>query len=105
MKLIQYLITFLLLAVLGAMVGGYIYYGMNLAKNAEVPEVKVDEISESDAEKAKRTEIIEALSHESVEINEDQKQAIIDGLENPTPAPTAVSDAERMETINALNQN
>lgn len=105
MKLVQYLITFFLLLILLGMVAGYIYYGMYLAKNAEVVILPTESVAETGSDDARRAEIINALNQDPTPISDEKKQGIINALNNPTPTPTADSEAKRAEIIEALLQN
>jgi hypothetical protein len=104
-KLLQTFITVLLILILAGMIGGYIYYGMYLAKTAEVVAVPAEPGAGTDMDDARRAEIIKALSQEPVSMDEAEKQAIIDDLKASPPDQTAESEERRAEMIRALQQN
>ena len=104
-KLIQWVTTLLLVLILGAMVAGYIYYGMYQARNVEV--VAEPEVTDTPGmDEAERQAVIEALGKETSFLSSEEKEEIVDSLStqsNQQLSPEA--EAKRQETINALMQN
>lgn len=106
-KALQLVTTIVLVLILGAMVAGYIYYGMYAARNIEIIVETENPTLTPGMDEAKRQEIITALGQEANTLSDEKKDEIIDSLtaeqQNQQLSPEA--EAKRQETINALQQN
>jgi hypothetical protein len=104
-KLVQYATTAVLVVILGAMVAGYIYYGMYAARNIETT-MEPEATTTPGMDEAKRQEIINALGQETDPLSSEKKGEIIDSLttqSNQQLSPEA--EARRKATIESLQQN
>lgn len=81
-KKLQYLIIGVLVLLLATLIGGYIYYGMQLATTDPLAEVPADALVPKETN--------------------DEKQAIIDALQQP--APDTKTPEERQVIIESLQQ-
>lgn len=97
----QTLVTLVLILVLIALVGGYIYYGMYQARQQTVVEEPTTEgVTQTDDER--RTMILDQLSKDApTSIDAEAEQKIITELENDN---AQVDEEKRMEIIKALGQ-
>jgi hypothetical protein len=103
--LLQTFFALILILMLVAMIIGYIYYGMNLAKTVDIGIAPTNQLTEPEVDDTQRVETIKDLSQESVPMDEAQKQATVEDL-NTTPLfKTSESEAIRAEIILDLQQN
>ncbi len=101
----QMLITLALVGILGCLLGLYIYYGMNQARQttpvAEVPVPVVMDPNES-----RRQEIIAALKNQPAPADSFENRVIINSLkQNQTTNDSEATQLKQQEIIKALQQN
>jgi cytochrome c-type biogenesis protein CcmH/NrfG len=105
-KITQVVITTLLLVVLAGVVGLYLYYGMYLAKKAEVQtEIPTpDEVVEVD-ERTRRLNILNELAKESDNTaSVEERLKTLEDLAQDSSSTTTVSTEERLKILKSLEQ-
>lgn len=103
-KKIQLCITGVLMLVLITLLGGYIYYGMYLARTETAPETPVapSTVMSDEDGAARRGQILDALTQESeTSLSIEEREAVLETLsaESGTPSQT---EEERIQILDAL---
>jgi flagellar basal body-associated protein FliL len=106
-KIMQWLITILLVSVLALMAAAYIYFGMWYASKADVSPVVPPEqstITATSTETARRMEILDALKKQSTStIDSAARAEVLEKLVKESQ-PDTINEAERAKVLKALEQ-
>lgn len=101
----QHLVTLLLILLLVVIVAGYIYYGMTIAQQADpgVGEFVEEPVVASDNDQ--RQQIIDALNQQAPATGGEERNVIVDSLRASSNQPNTDEEENRAAILEALQKN